>query len=127
MIRLSLVLLTALCVQAQRPEYDFYPEGRDKKPEVYAEELHNASAPEKEIARRLDLLRNHRTEMEAGRWDRFYSDSKSNYNLEPNAFLMQVVQGMAPGVVLDYGMATVATHSILSSLAGKFMASNSRK
>lgn len=104
MIRLGLVLLSALCVWPQRPEYDFYPEGRDKKPDVYGEELRKAGVPEREIARRLDLLRNHRTELEADRWNRFYGNSKSKYNRQPNGFLTQVVQGMKPGVALDYAM-----------------------
>ncbi|MBC7924402.1 MAG: class I SAM-dependent methyltransferase [Bryobacteraceae bacterium] len=103
-MRICLFLLTALSLQAQRPEYDFYREGRDKRPEAYAEELRKAGMPEKEIARRLDLLRNHRTELEADRWDRFYGDSGSQYKREPNAFLTQVVRGMKPGVALDYAM-----------------------
>ena len=39
---MCLILLTALGLQAQRPEYDFYREGRDKRPEAYAEELRKA-------------------------------------------------------------------------------------
>ncbi len=42
-------------------------EGRDKKPEVYAEELRRSGIPGKEISRRLDLLRNHITGLEADR------------------------------------------------------------
>src|SRR5438067_3508066 len=103
-MRMCLILLTCAGLQAQRPEYDFYREGRDKRPEAYTEELRKAGVPEKEIARRLDLLRNHRTELEADRWNRFYGDSGSQYNREPNAFLTQVVRGMKPGVVLDYAM-----------------------
>lgn len=104
MLRLGLLLLTCLCLYAQRPEFDFYQQARSKPPDVYAEELRAAGVPEQEIARRLDLLRNHRTELETDRWDRFYSDENSNYNLEPNRFLVEVVQTMKPGVVLDYAM-----------------------
>ena len=103
-MRILLVLVTAVCLQAQRPEYDFYAEGRDKKPDVYAEELRKTGVPEKEISRRLDLLRNHRTELEADRWNRFYGNQGSQYNREPNAFLTQVVRGIQPGVALDYAM-----------------------
>ena len=103
-MRIQLLLLTAACLHAQRPEYDFYAEGRDKKPETYADELRKARVPEKEVSRRIDLLRNHRTELEADRWDRFYGNRGSSYNREPNAFLIQVVRGMKPGVVLDYAM-----------------------
>lgn len=101
---ICLIFLTAVSLYAQRPEYDFYREGRDKKPEAYAEELRKAGVSEKEVARRLDLLRNHRTELEADRWNRFYGDSGSQYNREPNAFLTQVVRGIKPGVALDYAM-----------------------
>jgi 2-polyprenyl-3-methyl-5-hydroxy-6-metoxy-1,4-benzoquinol methylase len=103
-MRIPLFLLAVACLQAQRPEYDFYAEGRDKKPEVYAEELRKAGVSDKEVTRRLDLLRNHRTELEADRWNRFYGDQRSKYNREPNAFLSQVVSGMRPGVALDYAM-----------------------
>ena len=103
-MRVHLILFTAMCLQAQRPEYDFYAEGRDKKPETYADELRKAGVPEKEVARRLDLLRKHRTELEADRWNRFYGDPGSRYNRETNAFLTEVVRGMKPGVALDYAM-----------------------
>ena len=41
----SFWILIALGLQAQRPEYDFYREGRDKRPEAYAEELRKARVP----------------------------------------------------------------------------------
>ncbi|MGH9628195.1 MAG: hypothetical protein ACRD7E_07625, partial [Bryobacteraceae bacterium] len=73
-------------------------------PEVYAAELRTAGVPENEVARRLDLLKNHRPLLEADRWNRFYGDSKSNYNHAPNSFLTTVVEGMKPGTALDYAM-----------------------
>ena len=100
-MRIFLVLLAAACLQAQRPEYDFYAEGRDRKPEVYAEELRKAGVTGKEISRRLDLLRNHQTDLKADRWNRFYGKQGSQYNREPNVFLTQIVRGMQPGVALD--------------------------
>ncbi len=103
-MRIHLFLLAVACLQAQRPEYDFYAVGRDKKPEVYAGELRKAGVPDEEITRRLDLLRNHRTELEADRWNRFYGNKGSQYNREPNAFLSHVVRGKKPGVALDYAM-----------------------
>ncbi len=57
-----------------------------------------------EFCRRLDLLRNHRPLLEADRWNRFYGNAKSNYNREPNAFLVQVAGTLKPGVALDYAM-----------------------
>ena len=105
------------------PSNDFYREGRDKKPEVYAEELRKAGIPENEIARRLDLLRNHRPLLEADRWNRFYGDPKSQYNKAPNTFLTQVVHGMKPGVALDYAMGEGRNSLYLRSSAGTFMGS----
>ena len=101
---ICLALLLCAALQAQKPEYDFYREARDKKPDVYAEELRGAGVPETEIARRIDLLKNHRPLLEADRWNRFYGDSNSKYNRAPNAFLTQVVEAMRPGVALDYAM-----------------------
>jgi hypothetical protein len=56
------ILLGSVGLLAQRPEFDFYPD---------AEELRREGVAEREIARRLDLPRNHRTEFEADRWNRF--------------------------------------------------------
>jgi SAM-dependent methyltransferase len=103
-MRMCLILLVAVSLQAQRADYDFYSEARGKKPEVYEAELRKAGVSDKEIARRLDLLRNHRTELEADRWDRFYGNGSSHYNREPNALLTQVVREIKPGVALDYAM-----------------------
>ena len=101
---LSILLPLSLLLMGQKPEYEFYRVARDKKPEVYAAELRTAGVPETEIARRLDLLKNHRPLLEADRWNRFYGDSKSNYNRAPNSFLATVVEGMKPGTALDYAM-----------------------
>lgn len=101
---LSIVLLLSLPLVGQNPEYDFYRDGRDKKPEIYAAELRTAGVPEDEIARRLDLLANHRALLEADRWNRFYGDPASVYNRAPNSFLTTIVEGMKPGTVLDYAM-----------------------
>lgn len=101
---LCVILLLSLPIAGQTPEFDFYRDARDKKLEVYATELRTAGVPEKEIARRLDLLKNHRPLLEADRWNRFYGDSKSNYNRAPNSFLTTVVEGMKPGTALDYAM-----------------------
>ncbi len=102
--RLAAVLVIAAALQGQKPEYDFYHEDRDKKPETYADELRKAGIPEIEIARRVDLLKNHRPLLEADRWNRFYGNPKSAYNRAPNTFLTQVVETLKPGVALDYAM-----------------------
>lgn len=98
------LLLSFAIAAGQKPEFDFYRDARDKKPEVYAAELRTADVPENEISRRLDLLKNHRPLLEADRWNRFYGDSNSKYNRAPNTFLTQVVEGMKPGVALAYAM-----------------------
>jgi SAM-dependent methyltransferase len=104
MTPLYILLLLSLPMMGQKPEYDFYRDARDKKPEVYAAELRTAGVRENEIARRLELLENHRPLLEADRWNRFYGDSKSNYNRAPNSFLTTVVEDMKPGTALDYAM-----------------------
>ncbi len=119
---LCAVLLLSLPLAGQKPEFDFYRDARDKKPEVYAAELRTAGVPEKEIVRRLDLPKNHRHLLEADRWNRFYSDPKNNYNRAPHSLLTAVVEDMKPGVALDYAMGD-ATRSILPGLAGPFTAS----
>lgn len=101
---LSIVLLLSLPLAGQNPAYDFYRDARDKKPEVYSIELRAAGIPETEIARRLDLLTNHRVLLEADRWNRFYGDPASNYSRAPNSFLTAVLNGMKPGTALDYAM-----------------------
>jgi SAM-dependent methyltransferase len=104
MKQLCVLLLLSFPIAGQKPEFDFYRDARDKKPEVYAAELRTDGVPEKEIARRLDLLKNHRPLLEADRWNRFYGDPKSSYNRAPNSFLTTVVAGMKPGSALDYAM-----------------------
>jgi SAM-dependent methyltransferase len=101
---LCVILLFSFSIAGQKPEFDFYRDARDKKPEVYAAELRSVGVPENEIARRLDLLKNHRPVLEADRWNRFYGDPKSNYNRAPNSFLTTVVEGLKPGTALDYAM-----------------------
>ena len=66
--------------------------------------------PADEISRRTGLLRTERPALEADYWNRFYLDAKSNFNEAPNAFLMEMVKGRPPGVVLDYGMGEEKFH-----------------
>lgn len=105
---------------AQKPEYEFYRDFRNSfAPKQYAEnplltkeqileryaaKLKSDGVAESEIARRVELIRNHRDQLESDAWNRFYTDDKSNFNRAPNGFLVQVVGGRPPGVALDYGM-----------------------
>jgi SAM-dependent methyltransferase len=108
-------------VFGQKPEYDFYADYRDfmsalwvKNPSITPAQVHDAytaklareGVAEGEIQRRLRLLTTEQAKLEADRWNRFYSDTKSaqEYNQSPNEFLMAYVADRRPGVVLDYAM-----------------------
>ena len=104
----------------QKAEYDFFPEFRNtwtpkvraQNPSVseeeivarYAEKLRSEGIGDAEIARRTRLIGTERLLLEDDYWNRFYTAGKANYNKSPNGFLMQVVEGRAPGAALDYGM-----------------------
>jgi protein-L-isoaspartate O-methyltransferase len=114
------ILLYSALAFSQKPEYDFYSEFRNsfipmlraENPSVtneeivekYAAKLKSEGVTDREIARRTKLIRTERPFMENDYWNRFYTDSKSNFNKAPNSFLMQVVDGQPPGAALDYGM-----------------------
>jgi SAM-dependent methyltransferase len=118
-----LLIATFLCCAfafGQKPEYDFYRDFRnDFVPKQYAEnplltkdqivarytaKLKSDGVADSEIARRVNLIRTERDLLESDYWNRFYTNSKSNFNRAPNGFLMQVVEGRPPGAALDYGM-----------------------
>ena len=118
----------------QKADYDFYtdfrnnftPKLRAENPslsltneqivERYAARLKIEGVTETEIARRTRLIRTERSLLEADYWNRFYTDSKSNFNKAPNGFLVQVVEGRQPGVALDYGMGEGRNAIYLASL-----------
>jgi SAM-dependent methyltransferase len=117
---LCLVLFACQSSWGQKPEYDFYPEFRNKfAPTFYvanpgsslkdvvagyaADSKAKGIAPQ-EIARREKLILENRPSLEADYWDRFYLDPASKVNRGPNAFLVEVVRGHRPGVALDYAM-----------------------
>jgi predicted O-methyltransferase YrrM len=41
---------------------------------------------------------------EAERWNKILTSNKSNFNTQPNAFLVEIAKGRKPGTVLDVGM-----------------------
>jgi len=82
----------------------------------YAAKLRTAGIDETEISRRLRLIRSDRTLLENDYWNRFYLDDKSNFNREPNRFLVEVVQGRPPGAALDYAMGEGRNAIYLASL-----------
>jgi len=117
------VIATLFCsvfAFGQKPEYDFYRDFRNGfAPKLHAEnasvtdeeilqryavKLKSEGVADNEIARRTRLIRTERDLLETDYWNRFYTDSKSNFNKAPNGFLMQMVKGRPPGVALDYAM-----------------------
>jgi protein-L-isoaspartate O-methyltransferase len=114
------MLLCSVFAFGQKPEYDFYRDFRngfapklhaenasvtdEEILERYAAKLKSEGVADSEIARRTRLIRTERDLLETDYWNRFYTNSKSNFNKAPNSFLMQVVEGRPPGVALDYGM-----------------------
>ena len=104
----------------QKPEFEFYtefrnvfsPKVRAEQPAVtneeiiqkYAISVRSQGIPESEIKRRLALIRTDRQALEIDYWNRVYTGPNASFNQAPNAFLMQMVDGRAPGVALDYAM-----------------------
>ena len=115
------VLLCSVLVFAQKPEYEFYYKFRTEfQPrlqeanhwslseeqvfERYGDKLKTDGVADAEIARRIRLLRTDHAALDADYYSRYYLDANSNFNHEPNAFLMEVVKTRQSGVALDYGM-----------------------
>src|SRR5215831_2748111 len=104
--------LYSILAFAQKPEYDFYrefrnsfvPKLRAETPSVtneeilkrYAAKLESEGMADGEIARRTRLIRAERDLLESDYWNRFYTNSKSNFNRAPNSFLVQVAEALAP-------------------------------
>jgi SAM-dependent methyltransferase len=118
---LGATFLCSALIFGQKPEYDFYAGYRDymsalwtRNPkitpsevhEAYAEKLRKDGIAESEVQRRLRLLDTESAKLEADRWDRFYGSPEhaSEYNHNPNEFLMAFVADRHPGVALDYAM-----------------------
>jgi len=57
-----------------------------------------------EIARRVDLIRYRRPDLESDYWDRVFTVDAPRFNTEPNAWLVSVLEGRKPGRALDVGM-----------------------
>jgi SAM-dependent methyltransferase len=127
--------LACACVSGQKPEYDFYrefrnvivPQLRSQEPSIsedgiaqrYEAKLRAAGVGETEISRRLRLIRSNRDLLEKDYWNRFYLNPESNFNREPNGFLVEVVQARPPGAALDYGMGEGRNAIYLASLGWK--------
>ena len=117
---LIVVSLCSAILFGQRPEFDFFPDYRNvftlqaraENPSVtndgivekYSTKLRAEGIAEEEITRRAKLIRTERAALENDYWDRFYTNSQSEFNREPNGFLMEIVKGRPPGTALDYAM-----------------------
>jgi SAM-dependent methyltransferase len=118
---LAIALVAAFAGQrvvAQEPAYDFYPEFRrwlfslppaQRAPltavlEHYERRQREAGTAPQEIARRTELVRTRRPELEADFWNRFLTADRPAFTTTPNAFLRAVVAGRPPGHALDVGM-----------------------
>ena len=128
-------ILVCACAWGQKPEYDFYgefrnvfvPQLRSQEPSIsedgiaqrYEAMLRAAGVSEAEISRRLRLLHFDHALLERDYWNRFYLNPKSNFNREPNGFLVEVVQARPPGAALDYGMGEGRNAIYLASLSWK--------
>jgi 2-polyprenyl-3-methyl-5-hydroxy-6-metoxy-1,4-benzoquinol methylase len=72
--------------------------------ERYGAELRKQGKSEKEIASTVDSLRAIGDRAEIERWNRILTAPKPMFNTAPNAFLVDVTRGLAPGRALDVGM-----------------------
>jgi hypothetical protein len=127
------MLLWSAFALAQKAEYDFYPGFRNSfAPSLRAEnssvtdeqilqryeaQLRSEGIAESEIARRTRLIRTNRDVLEDDYWNRFYTDTHSNFNTAPNSFLVKVVEGRSAGVALDYAMGEGRNAIYLAKLA----------
>jgi SAM-dependent methyltransferase len=114
------VLIFAAVAFGQRAEFDFYHDFRntfvpklhagnplvtnDEILRRYAAMLKSEGVADNEIARRTRLIQTEHDQLESDYWNRFYTNTKSNFNKAPNGFLTEIVDGRTPGVALDYGM-----------------------
>jgi len=117
---LAIAALVCSVASGQKPEFEFYTEFRSvfstkvraENPAVtneeiiqkYADSVRAQGISESEIKRRLALIWTKRQVLEIDYWNRVYTGPNPNFNQAPNAFLMQMVDGRAPGVALDYAM-----------------------
>jgi len=120
-IYLTTALVTLLVfseARAQVPAYDFYPDFRkwwfalpddQRRPmeaviERYSERLHREGVGAEEIARRLELIRDKRQELESDYWNRHLTAAQPSFNTAPNEWLVSVLADRKPGRALDVGM-----------------------
>ena len=55
-------------------------------------------------AKQLKTIETEGRRLEVDRWNRILTSEKPTFNTQPNAFLVEMVKGRAPGAALDVGM-----------------------
>ena len=110
------MLICSALAFGQKAEYDFYREFRNAfvpklraenplvtKEEIlqrYAARLKSEGVADSEVARQVRLIQNERDLLESDYWNRFYTNSQSNFSKAPNNFLVQTVEGLPTGAAL---------------------------
>ncbi|MBL8179971.1 MAG: class I SAM-dependent methyltransferase [Bryobacterales bacterium] len=70
----------------------------------YREHLRGKGLDEQTVEAQIELIRKQGSRMEVERWNRILTAPKPAFNVEPNAFLVEMVKGRKPGKALDVGM-----------------------
>lgn len=91
-VLMSLCLVCAMF--AQNPDYAFYSE--DFRPWLQ-------SLPREKSAIRLPPWRRTQAALQNDWWNSYFTSNKSNFNREPNSFLVESTRGRTPGTALDMG------------------------
>ena len=80
------------------------PEVQKEARRHYDEYLRSAGVPAGDRASQLKTIDAEGRRLEVDRWNRILTAEKPVFNTQPNAFLVEMVKGRAPGAALDVGM-----------------------
>jgi SAM-dependent methyltransferase len=80
------------------------PEVQDDWKAQYDRYLQQLGVAPEERARRIAIIDVEGRRLEVERWNRILTAEKPLFNTNPNAFLVEVIKGRAPGTALDVGM-----------------------
>ena len=70
----------------------------------YDDTLRSIGVAADERAKQLKTIETEGRRLEVDRWNRILTSEKPTFNTQPNAFLVEMVKGRAPGAALDVGM-----------------------
>jgi SAM-dependent methyltransferase len=83
----------------------FQPAEVQKEAERYYDEyLRSIGVAADQRAKQLKTIETEGRRLEVDRWNRILTSEKPTFNTQPNAFLVEMVKGRAPGAALDVGM-----------------------